>query len=137
MFFPWFYFSPHKLTSLHFTEKICNFTALPWIPTLSTSKIFLIYFCSHFSTSQFSSRWSAKQCIERHYFICQHRMSFVNEKNRYKIYTKWNETYPNQLANEVVVFVSTTGNRRWVLKLTKKKFFFSAHSWNKYFRLRS
>jgi hypothetical protein len=37
-------------------------------------------------------------------------MSYVNEKNRQKVYTKWNETYPNQLANEVEVYVSTNGN---------------------------
>lgn len=59
-------------------------------------------------------RWSAKECIERHYFICQHRMSFVNEKNRQKVYTKWNETYPNQIANEVEVYVSTNGRRSGV-----------------------
>lgn len=43
-------------------------------------------------------------------------MSYVNEKNRQRVYTKWNETYPNQLANEVEVYVSTNGNsnRRWV-----------------------
>lgn len=37
-------------------------------------------------------------------------MSYVNEKNRQKVYSKWNETYPNQLANEVEVYVSTSGN---------------------------
>ena len=46
-------------------------------------------------------------------------MSFVNEKNRHKVYSKWNETYPNQVANEVEVYVSTNGNnnRRWVVAL--------------------
>lgn len=65
----------------------------------------------------FSRRWSAKLCTERHNFICQHRMSFVNGKNRQRVYTKWNETYPNQMANEVEVYVSTNGNgndKRWV-----------------------
>ncbi|KAG5678502.1 hypothetical protein PVAND_008169 [Polypedilum vanderplanki] len=56
-------------------------------------------------------KWTARECIERHYFICQHRMSFVNEKNRQKVYAKWNETYPNQVANEVEVYVSTNGRR--------------------------
>jgi hypothetical protein len=57
-------------------------------------------------------RWTAKQCTERHFFICQHRMSFVNEKNRHKVYTKWNETYPNQMASEVEVYVSANNLRR-------------------------
>ncbi|CRK96090.1 CLUMA_CG009526, isoform A [Clunio marinus] len=56
-------------------------------------------------------KWSAKLCTERHYYICQHRMSYVNDKNRQRVYTKWNETYPNQLANEVEVYVSTNANR--------------------------
>lgn len=66
-------------------------------------------------------RWSSKQCTERHYFICQHRMSYVNEKNRKRVYNKWNETYPNQLANEVEVYVANNGNsnsnRRWASHL--------------------
>lgn len=37
-------------------------------------------------------------------------MSLVNEKQRQRVYTKWNETYPNQMANEVEVYVSTNGN---------------------------
>lgn len=43
-------------------------------------------------------------------------MSYVNGKNRQRVYSKWNETYPNQLANEVEVYVANNGNsnRRWV-----------------------
>lgn len=37
-------------------------------------------------------------------------MSYVNEKNRQRVYNKWNETYPNQLANEVEVYVANNGN---------------------------
>lgn len=55
-------------------------------------------------------KWTARKCTELHYFICQHRMSLVNEKQRQRVYTKWNETYPNQMANEVEVYVSTNGN---------------------------
>lgn len=66
--------------------------------------------------------WSAKDCTESHLFICQHRMSYVNEKNRQKVYTKWNETYPNQLANEVEVYVSTNanGNRSQIRNISKR-----------------
>lgn len=28
-------------------------------------------------------------------------MPYVNEKNRQKVYNKWNETYPNEMANEI------------------------------------
>lgn len=68
-----------------------------------TQFVFVVFFFA-------GCRWSAKLCTDRHNFICQHRMSYVNEKNRQKVYTKWNETYPNQLANEVEVYVSTNGN---------------------------
>jgi len=37
-------------------------------------------------------------------------MSLVNEKQRQRVYTKWNETYPHQKANEFEVYVSTNGN---------------------------
>lgn len=49
-------------------------------------------------------------CTERHRFICQHRMRYVNSRNRQEVYAKWNETYPNQLANEVEVYLSANGN---------------------------
>jgi len=32
-------------------------------------------------------------------------MPKVSEANRYKIYNRWNVTYPNSLANEVVLEV--------------------------------
>lgn len=51
-------------------------------------------------------RWSARSCVEEHRYICQHRMPYVTEKNRQKIYNKWNVTYPNQLANEKEVVLS-------------------------------
>lgn len=51
-------------------------------------------------------RWSASSCYQEHKFICQHRMPFVNEKNRQKIYNKWNETYPNEMANEIEIVMS-------------------------------
>ena len=56
------------------------------------------------------NRWGARKCTEPHYFICQHRMNLVGEKQRQRVYTKWNETYPNQIANEVEIYVSTNGN---------------------------
>ncbi|XP_055685983.1 uncharacterized protein LOC129791708 [Lutzomyia longipalpis] len=52
-------------------------------------------------------RWSAKPCVEQHNFICQHRMPFVSERNRQRVYAKWNETFPNELANEIEVLVTT------------------------------
>ena len=51
-------------------------------------------------------------CTEKHYFICQHRMPYVTEKNRQRIYNKWNETYPHQMANEVEVYVTTNGSSK-------------------------
>lgn len=33
-------------------------------------------------------------------------MPYVSEKNRQKIYNKWNETYPNEMANEIEVVLS-------------------------------
>lgn len=42
-------------------------------------------------------------CMEQYQFVCQHRMPYVSEKNRYKIYTKWNESFPNEMANEIEV----------------------------------
>lgn len=51
-------------------------------------------------------RWSAKLCTEKLNFICQHKMPFVNSHSRSKVYTRWNETFPNELANEVEVVVA-------------------------------
>ncbi|XP_065080755.1 uncharacterized protein rgn isoform X2 [Ochlerotatus camptorhynchus] len=51
-------------------------------------------------------RWSAKICTEKLNFICQHKMPFVNSHSRSKVYTRWNETFPNELANEVEVVVA-------------------------------
>lgn len=51
-------------------------------------------------------RWSAKLCTEKLNFICQHKMPLVNGHSRAKVYTRWNETFPNALANEVEVVVA-------------------------------
>lgn len=51
-------------------------------------------------------RWSAKLCTEKLNFICQHKMPLVNSHSRAKVYTRWNETFPNELANEVEVVVA-------------------------------
>lgn len=51
-------------------------------------------------------RWSAKLCTEKLNFICQHKMPFVSSHSRSKIYTRWNETFPNEMANEVEVVVA-------------------------------
>lgn len=48
-------------------------------------------------------RWSARSCLDKLRFICQHKMPKVSEGNRYRIYNRWNVTYPNALANEVVL----------------------------------
>lgn len=50
-------------------------------------------------------------CTERHYFICQHHLTTVSEKDRVDVYNKWNETYPHQMANEFVVLVKGNNNR--------------------------
>lgn len=60
----------------------------------------------------FATRWSAKKCFEKHYYLCQHPMPFVGDRARQRVYTKWNETYPGQFANEVQVFVATNGTNR-------------------------
>lgn len=51
-------------------------------------------------------RWSAKLCTEKLNFICQHKMPLVSSRSRAKVYTRWNETFPNELANEVEVVVA-------------------------------
>lgn len=51
-------------------------------------------------------RWSAKLCTDKLNFICQHKMPFVNSHSRSKVYSRWNATFPNELANEVEVVVA-------------------------------
>lgn len=48
--------------------------------------------------------------MEKNNFICQHKMPYVGERNRERIWAKWNETFPNQLANEIEVYITTNGN---------------------------
>uniref|UniRef100_A0A1B0G8I7 C-type lectin domain-containing protein n=1 Tax=Glossina morsitans morsitans TaxID=37546 RepID=A0A1B0G8I7_GLOMM len=55
--------------------------------------------------TQIETKWSSRLCVDKHRFICQHKMPKVSEKNRYKVYSRWNATYPNQLANEVILEV--------------------------------
>lgn len=46
-------------------------------------------------------------------------MPLVSSLSRAKVYTRWNETFPNELANEVEVVVADQpriGNLKWVLK---------------------
>lgn len=50
-------------------------------------------------------RWSAKPCVEKHNFVCQHKMPYVSEQNRHNIYAKWNASYPNEMANEMEVII--------------------------------
>lgn len=62
-------------------------------------------------------RWSASSCVEKHQYICQHRMPYVNEKHRSRIYTRWNQTYPNEQATQVEVTINEAemlkrGNRQ-------------------------
>lgn len=71
------------------------------------AKAQLKYHCAVLS-ADLRYRWSPRTCTNHQYFVCQHRMPFVSEKNRNKIYQKWNETYPNELANEVEVIVSNS-----------------------------
>lgn len=65
----------------------------------------LKYHCAVLSP-ELKFRWSAKLCTEKLNFICQHKMPFVNSNSRSKVYTRWNETFPNELANEVEVVVA-------------------------------
>ncbi|KAG4071519.1 hypothetical protein HA402_011673 [Bradysia odoriphaga] len=62
-------------------------------------------------------RWSASSCVDKHQYICQHRMPYVNEKHRSRIYAKWNQTYPNEQATQVEVVINSAemlkrGNRQ-------------------------
>lgn len=50
-------------------------------------------------------RWSAKPCVQTHHFVCQHNMPFVSDKDRHKVYARWNASYPNEMANEMEVIV--------------------------------
>uniref|UniRef100_A0A336M159 CSON009576 protein n=1 Tax=Culicoides sonorensis TaxID=179676 RepID=A0A336M159_CULSO len=65
----------------------------------------LKYHCAVFS-AKLKYRWSPRSCTDQHYFVCQHRMPLVSSKNRYRVYQKWNQTFPNELANENEVIVS-------------------------------
>ncbi|XP_004523834.1 trichohyalin isoform X2 [Ceratitis capitata] len=56
-------------------------------------------------------RWSARPCPDKFRFICQHKMPKVSEKNRGKVYTRWNATYPNEYANEVILEVMDQPDR--------------------------
>ena len=48
--------------------------------------------------------------MEEHFFICQHRMPVVNKNNLQHIYNMWNNTFPNQIANEIeVIFTNKNG----------------------------
>lgn len=53
-------------------------------------------------------RWSASSCVDKHAYICQHRMPYVNEKHRARILTRWNQTYPNEEATQVEVVLKET-----------------------------
>ncbi|CAO1368233.1 unnamed protein product [Diamesa serratosioi] len=66
---------------------------------------------------EYNYKWSSKMCSEKHYFICQHHLTTVSEKERVAIYNKWNETYPYQMANEFVVYVKGN-NKRNPVKVT-------------------
>jgi len=76
------------------------------------AKAQLKYHCAVLS-SELRYRWSPRSCTQLNYFVCQHRMPFVSEKNRAKIYEKWNETYPNEIANEIEVIVSNPARNRY------------------------
>ncbi|XP_052862237.1 uncharacterized protein LOC128268958 isoform X2 [Anopheles cruzii] len=55
--------------------------------------------------SDLKFRWSAEECTKKVDFICQHRMPLVSEQSRNQVYHRWNETYPNQMANEKMVYI--------------------------------
>ncbi|XP_058055035.1 uncharacterized protein LOC131206485 isoform X2 [Anopheles bellator] len=55
--------------------------------------------------SDLKFRWSAEECTKKVDFICQHRMPLVSEQSRNQVYHRWNETYPNQKANEKMVYI--------------------------------
>lgn len=57
-------------------------------------------------------RWSAEECTKKINFICQHRMPLVSETSRNQVYSRWNETFPNQKANEKLVYIVSDPNNR-------------------------
>ncbi|XP_061507943.1 uncharacterized protein LOC1276921 isoform X1 [Anopheles gambiae] len=57
-------------------------------------------------------RWSAAACTDKMNYICQHRMPLVSEMGRSLVYEKWNKTYPNERANEKLVYIVSEGNNR-------------------------
>lgn len=57
-------------------------------------------------------RWSAEECTKKINFICQHRMPLVSEMSRNQVYSRWNETFPNQKANEKMVYIVNDPNNR-------------------------
>lgn len=65
----------------------------------------LKYHCAVLSP-ELKFRWSAKLCTEKLNFICQHKMPFVNSESRNEVYIQWNETFPNEKANEALVIVA-------------------------------
>lgn len=65
----------------------------------------LKYHCAVFS-AHLKYRWSPRSCTDEHYFVCQHRMPLVSSKNRQRVYQKWNQTFPNELANENEVIIA-------------------------------
>lgn len=70
----------------------------------------LEYHCAVLNPS-LKYRWSARSCVDKHRYICQHKMPKVSEKNRFKVYDRWNQTYPNQLANEVEMEIIDTKSK--------------------------
>ncbi|XP_049546546.1 uncharacterized protein LOC125957713 isoform X2 [Anopheles darlingi] len=62
--------------------------------------------------SDIKFRWSAEECTKKMDFICQHRMPLVTEQSRNQVYSRWNETFPNQKANEKMVYIVNDPNNR-------------------------
>lgn len=48
--------------------------------------------------------------MDEHFFICQHRMPVVKKSNLQDIYNMWNNTFPNQIANEIEVIFTNKDN---------------------------
>lgn len=72
----------------------------------------IFFFLSFFLENIFFIRWSARPCVEKSYYICQHRMPYVSETNRVKIYQRWNVTFPHGMANEIEVKVDEVADLR-------------------------
>lgn len=62
--------------------------------------------------SDLKFRWSAEECTKKINFICQHRMPLVSASGRYSMYDKWNKTYPDQKANEKMVYIMNEPNNQ-------------------------